>query len=107
MTQLENTGITTRTLRIPRRDLLEELRHDLTIVDLTAHLTARMEISALGFRYQRLRKGAELLRLRRRRLYPPMTDEGHGHINVHRLPMFRCELQLAALLKLTPTIINV
>src|SRR5690606_33885953 len=48
---------------------------------------ARVQVTPLRLRHQRLREPAQLLRLRDRRFDPAVQDQGGRHVPQHRLPV--------------------
>src|SRR5690606_26328863 len=82
----------------PRPDLVEQLRQRLVIPDPPGDQAPGVEVSTLRLGDQRLRELPQLLRLRDRRLDPPVQEERGGHVPEHQLAVLRRPREVAPLL---------
>jgi hypothetical protein len=81
-------GVATRTLRVPRGDLLEQLvDHELVLPERGKRLPAGVKVTALGERDELLQLGLDGLRLRLGRSDPLVLDDLLAEVREQRLPV--------------------
>src|SRR3954462_4990727 len=93
--QLQDPRVAARTLRVARRDLVEQLVDDeLVLAERRQRLTPRVQVAALGQGDQPLDLGLHGLRLRGRGLDPLVVDQLLGQVHQERLAVRRVARQL-------------
>jgi hypothetical protein len=94
MSDLQHPGISARTLREPRPDLIEERVQDIIVMNLPRRKPPRVQISSLRQRDQLLRERPKFLGLRGRGLNPTVAKEADRHVSKQCLPVARCPPEL-------------